>query len=404
MNDIFLKMSLSTVISMAALSAISWNGTVTLSDAGGNEPRLTVNGSGNAAAIWNDALTPSSSVQASLYDGVSWQTAETISIGGDNINPSIRIDSSGNIGAIWEVTDETSGSVLYAAKPVNQSWQAPTTISEGTFNSNASLVINAAGQMIAAWINADDDAIVFSQTTFGQPWPAPAEIGTPGGSKFNLLCRLSVNDTATVGWIESDTGDVYVSQKADLFEPNWTTPIVISDGGLNTNFDLSTNNNDDLIAVWVANASFNIMSRRYTGGSWEPQPVVLSTESSYYPVCKALDTVMFVSWLNTSSGKVQICRNVNGTWEAPVDISSDGPNGVPAICGIGDEASVVWTDLSTGEVKYVSYGTTGSPSTPITISASEINILPKISCSPLLKVATWTHIGATEQTAQVNMD
>lgn len=403
MKPSLIKILSASAISLVSVMTFSWTGVTSISDDSSYGPSPTSTSTGKAAVIWMNNSEVNVSVQAALFDGVYWHDYETISTANDNVNPSIRLDAEGNALALWEEVADTSRSITFSATSVSGEWQTPQSLSTANAVISSSLAMNESGQAYAGWINQDEDVIEVRNCLLGDSWSSIQQLGTSGGTKSEFSLRVTSTGNAVAIWVENATGKVYSSRTTDGFGSNWTTPELISNSDGNSNLSLSLNGDGKAIAAWVDNYDFSIITNILSEGSWGT-PAIISSDFSYFPSTRALASGLFVTWLNLGTGKIDVRRFVSDAWDTIEEISDEGPNDIPFISGALNESSTIWSDYGTGQVNLVEYGTTGNPSSPVALSANDLNLSPKITCSAALKVAAWVHVHDFGQTIQVNVE
>lgn len=118
-------------------------------------PSIAVDSSNKVYAVWygsHDLSKTATQIRYSIYDGSTWNTIGNITSGGySQAYPSIAIDSSSNICAVWQgknASSETVNQIRYS-RYTGSVWSAPTDITSGSFEqSNPSF---ARGQITAVW-------------------------------------------------------------------------------------------------------------------------------------------------------------------------------------------------------------------------------------------------------------
>lgn len=385
----------------SALALCSWTSPTTISDVGSSDPFVSVNSSGEAFVAWTSTVGSDLVTQAAFYDGTSWNTAETISDTGFNVNPSIIINDNGDAVAVWELIDNGTYTVYASTRPTAGSWSTPVAISTADVSSFTSLAFNSDGQAIVGWINFDDDTIEVATLSFGNNWASPVAITSAGGNKGSLQVGIAPSGNCFAAWEESATGTIFAEQ-SDGFEGTWSEPSDLSGSSMNTLPSLSVGSDGSAIVSWVDNNTFNVFASLFLSGEWDSSPTMLSSDFTYYAFSSALDGDFFVSFQNLSTGQNQVLRYVSGTWDTAADISVDMPNGIPATSSANTESFTCWTDYSTGHIKVAEYGLTGSPTTPVEISGSDYDFSQVIASSTASSVAAWVAYTGSDTTTVVS--
>jgi hypothetical protein len=119
-------------------------------------PGLSVNGGGNAMAVWRqwDDQGIANSIWANQYDVASgWGTATLIETGsGVADNPDVAMNSSGNAIAVWKQSDGTFDRIYANQYVVGQGWGTATPIENQNGNTDfPKVAMDGNGNAIAVW-------------------------------------------------------------------------------------------------------------------------------------------------------------------------------------------------------------------------------------------------------------
>jgi hypothetical protein len=125
-----------------------------------NLPKIAFDASGNAIAVWNQGAFGSFSIYAARYvAGAGWGTEaviETHTVGSGAASVSLGVDSAGNALAVWQLTDASSFTDIWATRyTVGAGWGTATQIEPGNLRTgqafNPQIAMNGNGQAIAVW-------------------------------------------------------------------------------------------------------------------------------------------------------------------------------------------------------------------------------------------------------------
>lgn len=175
-------------------------------------PSLSVNGGGNAMAVWRQPDTQGAalSIWANQYDVVSgsWGTATLIetSSGAADL-PDVAMDSSGNATAVWKQSDDTFNSIYANRYVAGQGWGTATLIETQTGAAdNPKVETDGNGNAIAVWqqkksIGANRFA------TGAAPGTTFTDVTTQAGLSGCPTCQL--NSSWCVAWADYD-GDGFI--------------------------------------------------------------------------------------------------------------------------------------------------------------------------------------------------
>ena len=153
------------VLSLQLMGALTWTTTpTTLSTLGVNasNPSIVMDSSGNLVAVWLEGTSMKASTQP--VNG-SWTTPVTLVSSGAS-NPGVVVDPSGNATAIWLA----GGLVQAATLPFGGTWSSASTLSAAlTTSVTPQIAVDPSGNVVAVWVTA---GIVQSATKpFGGTWP-----------------------------------------------------------------------------------------------------------------------------------------------------------------------------------------------------------------------------------------
>lgn len=207
--------------SRSSNGGLSWSTPENLSESGqgADDPRIAVDGSGNAVAVWrrsdgNDDIVQSSRLVAG---GVSWSTPVNVSPAGiQSATPRIAVDGSGNAVAVWRLAD-VGGTIIQSSRLAagGSGWSTPEQLSVSGFSSdNPQVAANESGNAVAVWqqSNGSNSIIRFSQSTDGGAnWSEPTDLSEPGQSAIHPEVAVDASGNAVAVWRRSN-GEIYIIQ------------------------------------------------------------------------------------------------------------------------------------------------------------------------------------------------
>jgi hypothetical protein len=200
--------------SRSSNGGLSWATPANLSESGqdADDPRIAVDGSGNAVAVWrrsdgNDDIVQSSRLVAG---GVSWSTPVNVSPAGiQSATPRIAVDGSGNAIAVWRLAD-AGGTIIQSSRLAAGvvSWSTPVQLSISGFSSdNPQVAANGSGNVVAVWqqSNGSNSIVRVSQSTDGgASWTVPTNLSEPGQSAIHPEVVVDGAGNAIALWRRSD--------------------------------------------------------------------------------------------------------------------------------------------------------------------------------------------------------
>lgn len=266
----------------------SWSAAQTLTPASGvnaADPSVAISPLGNAVAIWDVYASPNLLVQASARQPQgSWSAVATLtSPAYSSTVPKVGMDGSGNAVAIWLQRSPSGASAIETANlPASGSWTAPATISTpGVSATNPTLAVNSSGDAIAGWQTGNGQILVAERKA--GVWGAPISIAPAAFRQGFANVALNDQGDAAVAW--TGRGTALVATRAA--GGTWTAPLTISkqsEGG-SARIALDNYGNAVMIFSLVQYASGGYVYpveavSRPAGGSWGG-PILVSAASDY---------------------------------------------------------------------------------------------------------------------------
>ncbi|MGA2162993.1 MAG: hypothetical protein ABSH36_00820, partial [Solirubrobacteraceae bacterium] len=269
--------------------------TVSVSEEGHEvgEPRIAVDGQGDAIAVWHsedgklEGGVSSYEVQTAFRPaGGAWQIPERLSPYGQSAeDANVGFDGRGDMFAVWDAYNanvprgDAHFSVQAAFRPVGGAWQAPVDLSpvEAPGGEYPSLAVDGQGDAMVSW----DRGAGSVQEAFrpaGGAWQAPVEL-TQGKEEGNFSkVAFDKQGDALVTWLGGGGLQSAFMPAGGMWQPYATVGSEFVAGS-----DFAMNGRGDAVAVWaswtegflshrVVQASF-----RPPGGEWQA-PVNLSEE------------------------------------------------------------------------------------------------------------------------------
>ena len=303
--------------------------------ASGSAPRIASDGAGNIAAVWRELDGDTSSIRASFQPkGQRWGPPQQISLpAAATEGPKLAMDRSGNAVAVWHSsTDGHNSSVQAAVRPAGGNWSAPQNLSapgEAAFDADVAVeagratavwtemhssrpVVQSSSRTIAGtWeaaetISGQTDAAYFPVIAMddqggavaswqwfdgayrviraalrpaGGSWSAPEDLSGPGRSASAPRVAMDANGNALVGWVRSNgswTAAQIASRPAD---GAWGPPRNLSERGGNArSIEIAMNRRGDAAVSWIqrqlsAEADLWSSFRAAGGANWNRVPV-----------------------------------------------------------------------------------------------------------------------------------
>ena len=161
-----------------------WGVAKSIDAAGGAYPQLAVNANGNAVAVWYQSDGARRNIRASVFaSATGWSLPKAIqkADAGDAWEPRVAVDSSGNAIAVWSQNDGTHSHIWANRYVSGTGWDEAATPLEtnNTIDASAPVVaVDSNGNAIAVWHQSDSvgSHIWASRFVAGAGWNAAAPI------------------------------------------------------------------------------------------------------------------------------------------------------------------------------------------------------------------------------------
>ncbi len=323
--------------------------TVSVSEEGHEvgEPRIAVDGQGDAIAVWHsedgklEGGVSSYEVQTAFRPaGGAWQVPERLSPYGQSAGEAnVAFDAQGDAFAVWDAysSDVPEGdahfSVQVTFRPAGGAWQTPVDLSpvEAPGGEHPSLAVDAQGSAMVTW-NRGAGPVQEAFKPAGGAWQAP----------INLTQGNAEGDFSQVAFDEH--GDAMATWQGDglqsAFMPvdgTWQPPSIVG-SELVAGSDFAVDGRGDAVAVWDSWTEGFLSHRvvqaalRPAGGEWQT-PVDLSEGvdredwrwEPYEPrvaIDEQGDAEVVWSRRDGQNGVMSAFMPAGGSWQQPVDLTS----------------------------------------------------------------------------------
>ena len=315
----------------------SWSQAQTLTPKSGvnaANPSVAISPSGNAVAIWEVYSAPNQLVQASARQAHgSWSAVTTLtSPANSSTVPKVGMDGSGNAVAIWLQGSSAGSAIETANLPAAGSWTRPVTISTpGVTAANPTLAVNNSGDAIAGWQSTSGQILVAERKA--GVWGAPISIAAAAYRQGSPHVALNDQGDAAVAWTGRGTALVATRSAGGT----WSAPLTISrqSSGASARIALDGYGNAVMIFSLVQYVSGGYVYpveavARPAGGSWGT-PVLISGANDYATshnlVATAAGTFV-AAWIDDNAWTVRAAIRPIGqsAFGAPAALgSSTGP-------------------------------------------------------------------------------
>jgi hypothetical protein len=197
-----------------------WGAAQDLSATGQNafDAHVAVDPQGNATAVWRRFDGANEIVQAAtLPTGGSWSSAQNLSSAGQSASKQhVAVDAQGNATAVWNRFNGTNSIVQAATMPAGGSWSSPQDLSAAGQNANDPFVaVDGQGDTVASWyrFNGTNSIVQAATMPAGGGWGAAQDLSATGQNAFDARVALDAQGNAAAVWRRFD-GTHYIVQAA----------------------------------------------------------------------------------------------------------------------------------------------------------------------------------------------
>jgi hypothetical protein len=183
-----------------------------------SSPRIAMNATGQAVAVWGRSDGTSSIVQAStVTGGGSWQPPVSLSEPGQSSEaPAVAIDASGDAVAAWERPFEGKHVIQAASRPAAGPWGPVSRLSESGQNAYwPHVAAGPRGEAIATWerYNGSVDLVQAAVSIAGGAWLPTINLSSESESSLAGAVSTDAQGNALAVW-ESHEGTTWSVQAA----------------------------------------------------------------------------------------------------------------------------------------------------------------------------------------------
>lgn len=249
---------------------------------------IALDEAGCVVAVWSQDDVTHKNVSANRYvPGVGWGAAEMIggNLPGESSGPRVAVDSSGNATAVWYQFDGAYWSACYNRYEVGEGWGTAGLI-EHDNSADASAVRVAddgSGTALAVW-QQDDAGVPSIWSSFyvpGEGWGTPETVEDSSEFAYIPTAAMYGPDNRTVLWHHWDGERLAVCSSSYVSGEGWgETETVSADSGSNSgSVEASVDGFGDIFAVWLQGDGVrnNVWANRHVLLDVTPPP--LSIES-----------------------------------------------------------------------------------------------------------------------------
>lgn len=257
----------------------NWTGATLLETNSGDaaNPQVAYDANGSALVVWSQHDGVYISIYANrLPAGGSWTGAVEIETSaGDAANPQLSIDGQGNALAVWQQHDGAFVSIYGNRYTASGGWEGPSLLEASTGNAALpGVAFDAYGNALAVWQQHDGTNVsIYANryTAAANTWDDPILLET--SDLIASSPRVAVATHGLAVWTQHDGtyNNVYVS-RYHYHQGAWGSAALLETNNGNAespavNFDA----NGNALTVWQqqSDASYNIFANRYPAdGNW----------------------------------------------------------------------------------------------------------------------------------------
>jgi predicted enzyme related to lactoylglutathione lyase len=281
-----------------SVSTGTWGSVVSLDTNitwGAEHPKIVMNSSGNAIAIWSQYDGTFRSIYASHYTAATglWGTAALIETNiGEARIPKVAIDPSGNAVAVWhqnDVADFWSNSYSVWSNHYTAStgtWGTATLIETNMGSASSPQVVSdSSGNTIAVWQQYDGTRNnIWSNryTASTGMWSTAALIETGNGDAYSPVLAIDSIGNSVAVWLQSDGGRFNTwANRYSVLTGTWGTAVQIESGAWDAKApQVAIDSSGNAVVVWqqLDGSFYSIYSNRYTAssGTWSDAVLIES--------------------------------------------------------------------------------------------------------------------------------
>ncbi|MGI9318418.1 MAG: Ig-like domain-containing protein, partial [bacterium] len=258
-----------------------------------SDPRVAIDSSGNAIAVWRQSDGTRFNIYANRYvTGVGWGTAgliENNNVGDVFGIPEIAIDSSGNAMAVWIQFDGIRNNVWANRYVTGGGWGTAVQIEFDVIGTvgNPQVALDDSGNAMAVWIRSDgirNNVWAGHYVAATDSWGTAVMLNAIMGSAFNPQVAVDPDGNAVAVWRQLDgaLNNMYANRYVAGTD-SWGAAMLIENnnsGNVNGIPQVVVDSSGNANAVWWQSDGIqtNIYANRYVAGtdSWGASGVVVS--------------------------------------------------------------------------------------------------------------------------------
>ncbi|MBI2906221.1 MAG: hypothetical protein HYX92_01055 [Chloroflexi bacterium] len=174
------------------------------------DPVVTTDATGNAHAVWHSKATPSESgILHRRWDGAAWSPIDNLRQNGeDSLAPSIAVDSSGNVHAVWQDNATTGNPRISYRRWNGRVWLPPEDISpDSGYPSDPLVAAGSDGSVHVVWRgNTSGNYEILHRQWNGSEWSPIENLSQNSGSSKHPRLAVDSSGRAHAVWEDDTSG------------------------------------------------------------------------------------------------------------------------------------------------------------------------------------------------------
>ena len=258
-----------------------------------NDPKIAMDGSGNAIVVWQQFDGAHCSIYANRQTAGAWGTAKLIETGpGDAGSPQIAMDKYGDAVAVWQQFDGAYNSI-YANTFSQGGWKGAKVIDTGPGEARSpQIAMDDHGNAMAIWVQNDSAShpSIYAAGFLSGAWRAPNLLETRAGEAFEPQVVIDHEGNAMAIWVQAlgMNSSVYYNR---FITGHWGTakpvpdPVTDPYNHYAVSPQIAVDGFGNVMVAWLqywGGLANGIIVDRFTSGSWEtPKLIIYSDGYSY---------------------------------------------------------------------------------------------------------------------------
>jgi hypothetical protein len=329
-------------------------------------PQIAIDTGGNAVAVWHQSDLTRSKIWSNRYTPTGgWGIAQRIDgiIPNDARSPRVAVDPSGNALAVWVQSDNTQNSIWANRYTPDGGWEIAELIERDDAGaaSPARVVIDPRGNALAVWVQVDGSRNIWANRyTPIDGWLVAQRIdGNNPNNGLGPQLAIDPDGNALAVWVQVEGTAIHIWSNRYTPGGGWRVPERIEENNAGTpqGPQVAIGPSGNALAVWAQDdgGGFNVVwSNRYTStDGWETPERIdgnTSSEASIPQVAIDSNGNALAVWLQSDNAGNRIWANrytPTGGWGIAEPIRTDvaGPSASNLDLAVDPRgnALIVWT-------------------------------------------------------------